>query len=111
MPHVLESRLPSDLIPVLKLFTGEIRERNGKYMRQISRRDSRYKLLRKLPKVLVLDHDRFTGEKKGYGFTWFKTMDRTKHITISVYYNAWLETPGLVREFQILGKDSILTYV
>jgi hypothetical protein len=111
MPHVLESRLPSDLIPVLKLFTGEIRERNGKYMRQISRRDSRYKLLRKLPKVLVLDHDRFTDEKKGYGFTWFKTMDRTKHITISVYYNTWLETPGLVREFQILGKDPILTYV
>ena len=112
MPHVLESRLPSDLIPVLKLFTGELRERNGKYMRQIPKQDIRYKVLRKLPRVLLLDyHNHFAGEKKSCGFTWFKTIDRTKHITISIYYNPWLQTPGLVREFKILGKESILTYV
>jgi len=111
MKHVLESKLPSDLIPVLKLFTGEIRERNGKYMHQLSRNDPRYKLLRKRPRILVLQNKHYDGDKKGYGFTWFKTIDRSKHIIISVYYNSRLEIPGLVREFQILGKESIMTYV
>jgi hypothetical protein len=111
MKHALEPRLPQDVVTVLQLFTGEIKERNGKYMNQIPKDDARYKLLKRRPKIILLSNTHFDERKNSYGFTWFKTKDRTKHITISVYYNSWLEIPGLVREFHILGKDSVLTYV
>jgi hypothetical protein len=61
--------LPNELIHIILLYDGKIKYRNGKYMNQILRHDTRYKILQTIPTAYVFSIDggfdcmiRFTGK-------------------------------------------------
>jgi len=108
MTDLLRIVLPMDLIPVIKEFTGEIRVRNGIPIRRFKSNDRRYVMLRKAPKIKQLvKSTSYEDEKRSS--VWFKTLDKTRHIVISVFYDRTLKR--LVREWRILGGSAVTTYV
>ena len=108
MTDILRMKLPADLIPVVQEFTGEIRVRNGKSMRQIKANDRRYEMLRRSPKIKQLGTS-INLEFEKRGSVWFKTPDKSRHIVISVYYERSYRR--LVREMRILGGSVITTAI
>jgi hypothetical protein len=105
MTELLGLIIPTDLIPEIKLYTGEIRIRNGKHMRQLKSRDRRYEMLRKMPKIRQLHNAANGHERDRRGSVWFRTPDRTKHVVISVYYCSWYKKT--IWEMNILGGSSV----
>ena len=51
---MLLSSLPIDIVHHVLPYTGILKLRNGKYMGQISPTDERYKLLRNIPKMTLI---------------------------------------------------------
>ena len=109
MTDLLKMILPSDLIPVIKEYTGEIKVRNGKPMRQLHQNDRRYAMLKNRPQIRQL---RCGNEyEKPRGCAWFKTSDKKTHIVLTVYYNYSIPSRGMVWEMNILGKERITIYI
>ena len=42
--------LPNEIVSIILSYEGSMKERNGKYMKQIEKHDKRYNLLRTIPK-------------------------------------------------------------
>jgi hypothetical protein len=84
MPILLE-----DTIDYIKTYTGEIKIRNGVYMRQIPKNDQRYTMLKKRPLIKHYRNTSTDNNKKG--FAWWKVNDKFMMITVSnmkkVFYN------------------------
>jgi hypothetical protein len=104
MSELLQLKLPADLIPLVREFTGEIRIRNGVPMRQIKTNDRRYAMLRRSPKIKQLGTS-INLEYEKRGSVWFKTPDKSRHVVISVYYERSYRR--LVREMRVLGGPVI----
>ena len=51
---MLFSSLPTDIIHHILSYDGTLKNRNGKYMEQISKIDDRYKMLLKIPRIFHL---------------------------------------------------------
>ena len=104
MTDVLKIAIPSDVVEYIKLYTGETRIRNGKLMTQIKQSDIRRKMLLKLPKILQLHTAAYFNENDRGGIAWFKTLDKKKHVAITVLYCPLYKC--LVWEMSILGNGS-----
>ena len=83
MTHELRKKLPSEIVDIIKLYTGEGCWRNGKYINihKIPKNDPRYTMLRKRPRIKQLIYD--STEKWSNGVTWFK-LDTGKFVVINV---------------------------
>lgn len=75
--------LTEDIINYIKTYTGEIKIRNGVYMRQIPKNDERYSMLKKKPLIKQYINSYSDNNKKG--FAWWKVND--KFMMITVYNN------------------------
>ena len=75
--------LTEDIIDYIKTYTGEIKIRNGVYMRQIPKNDERYSMLKKKPLIKQYRNSYSDNNKKG--FAWWKVND--KFMMITVYNN------------------------
>lgn len=89
MTDQLTVLLPEDIVTVIKLFTGEIVYRNGKFIKRIGSGDYRCEIMRRMPRIKQLHNSVVNDEQDWRGAVWFKTLDKKNHIVISVYYNAW----------------------
>ena len=65
--------LPEEIVNHILSYTGIIKERNGKYMRQIPKTDKRYKLLRKIPRKFIVSR---------YGLYHILTVNKRLNIII-----------------------------
>jgi hypothetical protein len=72
--------LTEDTINYIKTYTGEIKIRNGVYMRQIQKNDERYSMLKKKPLIKQYKNSSTDNNKKG--FAWWKVNDKFMMITI-----------------------------
>ena len=72
--------LKEDIINYIKTYTGEIKIRNGVYMRQIQKNDERYSMLKKKPLIKQYKNSSTDNNKKG--FAWWKVNDKFMMITI-----------------------------
>jgi hypothetical protein len=72
--------LKEDIINYIKTYTGEIKIRNGVYMRQIPKNDERYSMLKKKP--LIKQYRNSTTDNNKKGFAWWKVNDKFMMITI-----------------------------
>jgi hypothetical protein len=72
--------LKEDIINYIKTYTGEIKIRNGVYMRQIQKNDERYFMLKKKPLIKQYKNSSTDNNKKG--FVWWKVNDKFMMITI-----------------------------
>jgi hypothetical protein len=104
MTDVLKIAIPSDVVQCIKLYTGETRIRNGKPMNQIKPSDIRRKMLLKMPKIVQLHAGAYFNETDRGGIAWFKTLDKKKHVAITVLYCPLYKC--LVWEMSILGNGS-----
>ena len=82
-------RLPIELIPIILSYEGTIlKERNGKYMKQIVKTDERYELLTQIPiKQVIFNHNmgtyvrvRFTANKFAMTMT-----EYSNHLDMNIY--------------------------
>ena len=85
---MLFSSLPIDIVHHIVSYTGVLKLRNGKYIGQISLTDTRYELLRNIPKLVL----RQCGEPLGqYGhmmYIFCVTMTNTNHyLELVVIYS------------------------
>jgi hypothetical protein len=81
MTDLLYNKLPEDVVNMIKLYTGEMVIRNGKYIKRI-KRDYRYDILNNKPKIKQIYNDYSLDNLKG--IVWFKLNN--KFIVISVRY-------------------------
>jgi len=105
MTDILRLCLPADLITIIKQYTGEIKIRNGIPMRQIPKKDSRYKMLlrratnRQFCMAIIYEEYGKRGSAK------MKTPDKKHHIVISVYKDVIYK--DFVWEMNVLGKSVV----
>jgi len=113
MTNVLNKILPSELVDVVKLYTGEGEWRNGKYVdiTRIPKTDYRYGMLKKRPRIKQVLNDIIDYPLKGS--VWFKTPVG-KFMVINVLYTyAWdgvVRTPGYFWEMHY-NQELIQIYV
>jgi hypothetical protein len=108
MSDLISLILPADLIPIIKEYTGEIRIRNGRPMKQFKSNDRRYSMLRRIPKIRQLNTaTNLEYEKRGA--VWFKTSDKSRHIVISVYWDNIYKWQ--VWEMRILGGSVVSRFL
>jgi hypothetical protein len=88
--------LKEDIINYIKTYTGEIKIRNGVYMRQIPKNDERYAMLKKKPLIKQYKNSSTDNNKKG--FAWWKVND--KFMMITVYNNK--------RKYHYTANDTFL---
>jgi hypothetical protein len=90
MSYVLRSKLPSTVVDVVKLYTGEGCWRNGKYIHihRISSDDPRCVMLLKKPRIKQVKNEHNDHPIKGCA--WFK-LDNGKFVVINVRYTyVWI---------------------
>jgi L-amino acid N-acyltransferase YncA len=104
MTSVLISKLPNDIVTIIKLYTGEVKNRNNSYMKQIKKNDIRYKKLKSVNRVKQLYCATNFSERDRRGSVWFKTSDKKRHIVISVYYD--IVVKSYIWEMAMLGKPA-----
>ena len=113
MTNVLNKILPTDLVDVVKLYTGEAEWRNGKYVHitRIPKTDYRYTMLKKRPRIKQVLNNIVDYPLKGS--VWFKTSVG-KFIVINVLYTyVWTgttHTPGYFWEMHY-NQELIQMYV
>jgi len=95
----LTRALPSELVDHVKLFTGNAYWKNGKLynVTKISKKDFRYGILKKMPKIKQVHNDFYEHPKRGC--VWFKA-ENGKFVTISVRYKRVGQIYGFFWEFQ-----------
>lgn len=86
MTELLCNRLPEDVVNMIKLYTGELVIRNGKYIKRIKKKDYRYDVLNNKPQIKQIYNDYRLDNLKG--IVWFKLNN--KFIVISVRYKMML---------------------
>ena len=88
MNHIFQ-RLPIELIPIILSYDGTIiKQRNGKYMKQIVKSDKRYDIFKTNPiKHLIFNHDmgtyvyiRFTANNLSMTMT-----EYSNHLNMNIY--------------------------
>jgi hypothetical protein len=108
MSDLISLILPADLIPIIKEYTGEIRIRNGRPMKQFKQNDRRYAMLQRIPKIRQLNTaTKLECEKRGA--VWFKTSDKNRHVVISVYWDIIYKWQ--VWEMRILGGSVVSRFL
>ena len=108
MTEFLNVILPSDIVKYVKFYTGELIERNGKFMGRIKSSDERIALLEKMPKIRQFRNLVDGGEYDRRGSVWFKTPDKKRHIVITVQYS--VKYNGYIWEMCILGGGDIIKF-
>uniref|UniRef100_A0A6C0B8W7 Uncharacterized protein n=1 Tax=viral metagenome TaxID=1070528 RepID=A0A6C0B8W7_9ZZZZ len=88
MSYVLCSKLPEYVVDHVKLYTGEGMWLNNRYIniRRINRNDSRYAMLKKMPKIRQVSNFYGVIEHRMRGCVWFKIPEKKKHIVLTVRY-------------------------
>jgi hypothetical protein len=97
MTSLLICKLPVEIVDHVKLYTGEGEWRNGRYVNihRIPNDDSRYTMLKKIPKVrqLILDFS----NKTRIGCVWFK-FPNNKFVVINkgsgTFWNGYYHING-----------------
>ena len=82
MTELLCNRLSEDVVNMIKLYTGELVIRNGKYIKRIKKNDFRYEILYNKPKIKQIYNNNNLDNLKG--IVWFKLNN--KFMVISVRY-------------------------
>jgi hypothetical protein len=101
MTSLLRIIFPDLIVHQVKLFTGEIRERSGKEIRQFNKNDRRYRMLQNLHKIKQLRASVCSTDDMR-GSVWFKSKQFDKNVVISVYYDKFYY--GYIWEMFVLGK-------
>lgn len=105
MTDVLRIKLPTDVVNIVKLYTGETKIRNGVSISQIKKNDRRYSMLLRRPRIRQLNcATRFTSYDRR-GSAWFKNPDNNRHVIISVYYDVFYKR--LLWEMATLGGNIV----
>jgi hypothetical protein len=86
-------KLPYDLIDIILSYDGTIKIRNGKYMNQISKNDSRYELIQKNPRGKMIINSTsyfayeviFSNNARLQISSWFSS----KKLYIDYHYEKW----------------------
>lgn len=91
MSYVLTNKIPQSMVDVIKLYTGEAVWRNGKFIiiNKISKRDYRYDVLKKRPKIKQLRFESFS--KSLYGCAWFRLQNKNFVVITVGSYRIWRE--------------------
>ena len=105
MTSVLRIIFPDLIVHQIRLFIGEIRERSGKEIRQISKNDRRYRNLQNMPRIKQLCASVCSLEDMR-GSVWFKNPKTKRHVVISVYYEKFYY--GYVWEMCTLGMGKVM---
>jgi hypothetical protein len=88
-------KLPYDLIDIILSYDGTIKIRNGKYMNQISKNDSRYELIQKNPRGKMIINSTsyfayeviFSNNARLQISSWFSS----KKLYIDYHYEKWID--------------------
>ena len=72
--------LTDDTINYIKTYTGEIKLRNGIYVRQIPKNDERYSILKTKPEITYYKNSSIDETLKG--FVWWKVNNKFMMITV-----------------------------
>jgi hypothetical protein len=103
----------NDVLTIIKLFTGELHYRNGKYTKvnRIPRLDSRYEMLLNRPRIKqILNTDRNDHILKGS--VWFKVNGKFMVFNVG-YLHVWVGThfyDGYITEVYYKG-NAYLTHI
>ena len=83
MTDILVKRLPTDIVNFIKLYTGELYMKDGRFHRvtRISSDDPRYEMLKKRPRIRKVTNDYKQAPWKGS--VWFK-LNTGKFMVINV---------------------------
>ena len=106
MTHQLITKLPSEIVDIIKLYTGEGCWRNGKYINihRIPKTDDRYLMLKKR-RIIQVKNENISDTLRG--MAWFKN-DCGKFMVInSGYMKYWNGThfiEGYLWELRYNGK-------
>lgn len=107
--NTIWSQLPKDILIIVLNFDGTIKDRNGKFMNQISKNDTRYKILHSVPIKFGDFHSSFC--IVGVKVRFIKTIDNItyKFIIYRIYaLNKRRECVQLIQFFEKhLGKKCI----
>lgn len=89
-----------DVVNIIKLFTGELVERNGKFTRikKIPKTDCRYEMLRKRPRIRqILNTSDILREHPLKGSVWFKVNGKFMVFNVG-YQPIWFGDNNLYSE-------------
>jgi hypothetical protein len=80
-----------DIMNYIKLFTGELVEKNGKYTRikKIPKTDCRYEMLRKRPRIRQIHNRDLNHNYPLKGSVWFKVNGKFMVINVG-YQPVWI---------------------
>jgi hypothetical protein len=100
----------NDTVNHIKLFTGELIEKNGKYCRiqKIPKNDPRYEMLRKRPRIRQVYNNDMTRQYPLKGSVWFKINGKFMVINVG-YQDFWNGTRKVSGQLIELHYNSTVT--